>query len=121
MLDREWPQESELVVCTVQNVKDFVAFVSLDEYGGRQGLIPISEIATGWIKYIRDHIREGQKIVCKVLNVDRNRGHIDLSLKTLTNTSAVKRYASGRTNRKPRSGWVLLPNKPVNQRPPWRI
>ena len=81
MLDREWPQESELVVCTVQNVKDFVAFVSLDEYGGRQGLIPISEIATGWIKYIRDHIREGQKIVCKVLNVDRTRGHIDLSLK----------------------------------------
>ena len=81
MLDREWPQESELVVCTVENVKDFVAFVSLDEYGGRQGLIPISEIATGWIKYIRDHIREGQKIVCKVLNVDRSRGHIDLSLK----------------------------------------
>jgi translation initiation factor 2 subunit 1 len=81
MQDREWPQESELVVCTVENVKDFVAFVSLDEYKGRQGLIPISEIATGWIKYIRDHIREGQKIVCKVLNVDRNRGHIDLSLK----------------------------------------
>ena len=81
MTDREWPQESELVVCTVENVKDFVAFVSLDEYGGRQGLIPISEIATGWIKYIRDHIREGQKIVCKVLNVDRTRGHIDLSLK----------------------------------------
>lgn len=81
MADREWPEESELVVCTVENIKDFVAFVSLDEYGGRQGLIPISEIATGWIKYIRDHIREGQKIVCKVLNVDRTRGHIDLSLK----------------------------------------
>jgi len=81
MPDREWPQESELVVCTVETVKDFVAFVSLDEYNGRQGLIPISEIATGWIKYIRDHIREGQKIVCKVLNVDRDRGHIDLSLK----------------------------------------
>ena len=79
--DREWPQESELVVCTVVNVKDFVAFVSLDEYGGRPGLIPISEIATGWIKHIRDHVREGQKIVCKVLNVDRSRGHIDLSLK----------------------------------------
>ncbi len=81
MQDRDWPGESELVVCTVENVKDFVAFVSLDEYNGRQGLIPISEIATGWIKYIRDHIREGQKIVCKVLNVDKSRGHIDLSLK----------------------------------------
>lgn len=30
---------------------------------------------------IRDHIREGQKVVCKVLNVDPQKGHIDLSLK----------------------------------------
>lgn len=81
MKGEEWPEEGDLVVCTVQHVKDFVAFVSLDEYNGREGLIPISEIATGWIKYIRDHIREGQKVVCKVLNVDTSRGHIDLSLK----------------------------------------
>jgi translation initiation factor 2 subunit 1 len=38
-------------------------------------------VASGWIKYIRDHVREGQKIVCKVLNVDTSRHHIDLSLK----------------------------------------
>lgn len=81
MKEREWPGEGELVVCTVRNVRDFVAFVSLDEYHDREGLIPISEIATGWIKYIRDHIREGQKVVCKVLHVDTSRGHIDLSLK----------------------------------------
>jgi translation initiation factor 2 subunit 1 len=81
MAERDWPEEGELVVCTVDAVKDFVAFVRLDEYGGRQGLIPISEIAKGWVKYIRDHIREGQKVVCKVLHVDRSRGHIDLSLK----------------------------------------
>ncbi|MCU0630867.1 MAG: translation initiation factor IF-2 subunit alpha [Methanoregulaceae archaeon] len=81
MKGEEWPEEGDLVVCTVQHVKDFVAFVSLDEYNGREGLIPISEIATGWIKYIRDHIREGQKVVCKVLHVDTARGHIDLSLK----------------------------------------
>jgi len=60
---------------------DFGAFVALDEYAGRQGLIHISEVASGWIKYIRDHVREGQKIVCKVLNVDKSRHHIDLSLK----------------------------------------
>ncbi len=81
MQERDWPEAGELVVCTVQNVKDFVAFVHLDEYQGREGLIPISEIARGWIKYIRDHIREGQKVVCKVLNVDTKKGHIDLSLK----------------------------------------
>jgi translation initiation factor 2 alpha subunit (eIF-2alpha) len=45
MHEREWPDEGELVVCTVADVKDFAAFVTLDEYDGRRGLIPISEIA----------------------------------------------------------------------------
>ncbi|MCP1662414.1 MAG: translation initiation factor IF-2 subunit alpha [Methanocalculus sp. MSAO_Arc1] len=81
MSERNWPEDGELVVCTVVDVKDFAAFVTLDEYGARPGLIPISEIARGWIKYIRDYIREGQKVVCKVLHVDTSRGHIDLSLK----------------------------------------
>ncbi len=81
MLEREWPDEGELVVCTVANVKDFVAFVTLDEYDEREGLIPIAEVARGWIKHIRDYVREGQKVVCKVLHVDRSKGHIDLSLK----------------------------------------
>lgn len=105
MPDREWPQESELVVCTVENVKDFVAFVSLDEYNGRQGLIPISEIATGWIKYIRDHIREGQKIVCKVLNVDRERGHIDLSLKDVNEHQRREKIREWKNESKARK-WI---------------
>ena len=81
MQHRDWPEPGDLVVCTVTQVVDFGAFVSLDEYEGKQGLIHISEVASGWIKYIRDHVREGQKIVCKVLNVDKSRHHIDLSLK----------------------------------------
>ena len=59
MNEWSWPDEGELVVCTVTKVKDFVAFVHLDEYEDREGLIPISEIATGWIKYIRDHVSRG--------------------------------------------------------------
>ena len=78
-----WPEPGSLVVCTVTQVVDFGAFVSIDEYAGKQGLIHISEVASGWIKYIRDHVREGQKIVCKVLNVDTSRLHIDLSLKVV--------------------------------------
>ena len=77
----KWPIEGELVVCSVVEVKDFAAFVTLDEYEKREGLIPIAEVARGWIKYIRDYIHEGQKVVCKVLSVDTARGHIDLSLK----------------------------------------
>jgi translation initiation factor 2 subunit 1 len=81
-MEREgWPEPGDLLVCTVAQVVDFGAFVTLDEYPDKQGLIHISEVASGWIKYIRDHVREGQKIVCKVLNVDQSRHHIDLSLK----------------------------------------
>ncbi|AGB05332.1 translation initiation factor 2, alpha subunit (eIF-2alpha) [Aciduliprofundum sp. MAR08-339] len=76
-----YPETGEFVIATVKTVKPYGAFVTLDEYEGKEGFIHISEIATGWIKYIRDHVREGQKVVCKVLRVDPSRGHIDLSLK----------------------------------------
>ncbi len=79
----DWPEEAELVVCTVKEVKNFGGFVTLDEYEGKEGFIHIAEVSSGWIKYIRDYVREGQKLVCKVLRVDRDKGHIDLSLKAV--------------------------------------
>jgi translation initiation factor 2 subunit 1 len=83
MKGKEWPEKDELVVCTVKEVKHFGAFVNLDEYENKEGLIHISEIATGWVKHIRDYVRERQKVVCKVLDVNEPKGHIDLSLKTV--------------------------------------
>jgi translation initiation factor 2 subunit 1 len=79
----EWPEEGELVVSTVSNVKNFGAFTTLDEYENKEGFIHIAEVSSGWIKYIRDYIREGQKVVTKVLKVDKDKGHIDLSLKAV--------------------------------------
>ena len=81
MMKKDYPDEGEFVVGTVVKVQNFGAFVALDEYPGREGFIHIAEIATGWVKRIRNHVREKQKIVCKVLNVDRSKNHIDLSLK----------------------------------------
>ena len=105
MNERSWPEEGELVVCTVTQVKDFVAFVQLDEYEGREGLIPISEIATGWIKYIRDHISEGQKIVCKVRHVDSARGHIDLSKKDVNDHQRSEKIREWKSEQKARM-WI---------------
>jgi translation initiation factor 2 subunit 1 len=105
MDERSWPTAGELVVCTVKDIKDFAAFVTLDEYENREGLIPISEIATGWIKYIRDHIREGQKVVCKVLHVDKNRGHIDLSLKDVNDHQRREKIREWKNESKARK-WI---------------
>ncbi|MGC9123374.1 MAG: translation initiation factor IF-2 subunit alpha [Thermoplasmata archaeon] len=78
---RDYPEVGDLVVCTVEIVHDYGVTVSLDEYPGKKGFIHISEIASGWVKYIRDYVREGQKIVCQVIDVNKEKGHIDLSLK----------------------------------------
>jgi len=82
-LRSEYPEEGELVIATVTSIRNFGAFVTLDEYGKREAFIHLSEVAAGWVKYIRDHIREGQKIVARVLRVDPSKNQIDLSLKRI--------------------------------------
>ncbi|MDZ7702761.1 MAG: translation initiation factor IF-2 subunit alpha [Halobacteriales archaeon] len=76
-----WPETGELVVCDVDEIENFGVFCDLEQYDDKRGLIHISEVASGWIKNVRDHIREGQTVVCKVLDVDTSSQQIDLSLK----------------------------------------
>ena len=77
------PEEGAFVVATVRSIRNFGAVVTLDEYGGREAFIHLSEVATGWVKYIRDYIREGQKIVGRVIHLDHDKGQVDLSLKRI--------------------------------------
>lgn len=79
------PEESELVMCTVTKIHYNSVFVNLDEYK-KQGMIHISEISPGRIRNIRDFIKEGKVIVCKVLRINTERGHIDLSLRRVSDS-----------------------------------
>ncbi len=79
----EYPEEGELVVGTVREVQNFGAFIVLEEYPGKEGFCHIREVAPGWVKRIRDYVREQQRVVCKVHGVDSNKGHVDLSLKAV--------------------------------------
>jgi translation initiation factor 2 subunit 1 len=90
----ELPEEGELVVATVTSIRNFGAFVTLDEYNKREAFIHLSEVATGWVKYIRDHIREGQKIVARVLRIDPAKAQIDLSLKRINDHQRRERIQS---------------------------
>jgi translation initiation factor 2 subunit 1 len=76
-----FPEEDELVLCTVTRVMYYSVFVKLDEYHNKTGMIHLSEISPGRIRNVRDFVVEGKKIVCKVLNVNKEKGHIDLSLR----------------------------------------
>ena len=78
---QEIPSENDLVICTITKVFSHGAFAKLDEYGDIEGFIHISEVASAWIKNIRDFVKEGQKTAAKVLAVDPVKGHIDISIR----------------------------------------
>jgi translation initiation factor 2 subunit 1 len=84
MITAEYPEVGDLVVATVTRVVDYGAYVKLDEYTDVEGLIHISEIASTYVKNIRVHVREGQKLVLKVLRVSTQRAQVDLSLRRVT-------------------------------------
>jgi len=95
----EWPEIGDLVVATIQEVTDFGAYAKLDEYD-KKGLLHISEVSSSWIRNIRDFIREGQKVVLKVLRVDVEKGHIDLSLRRVTKRERIEKIMSWKQERK---------------------
>lgn len=91
LLKREgFPEEDELVMCTVTKVQFHSVFANLDDYG-KSGMIHISEVSPGRIRNIRDYVKEGKKVVCKVLRINTERGHIDLSLRRVTETQKRKK------------------------------
>jgi translation initiation factor 2 subunit 1 len=75
-----FPEEGEIVFCTVTKIQYHAVTVHLDEYD-KQGLIPISEVSPGRIRNIRDFVQENKKVVCKVIKVDQERHQIDVSLR----------------------------------------
>ena len=88
---QEWPDEGELIVGTVYKVLNYGAFAKLEEYQGKEAFIDISEVSSGWVKNIRDHVRENQKIVCRVLRVNPKKGHVDASLKRIREDQRTKK------------------------------
>ena len=80
LLKPGFPQEGEFVLCTVTKIYHSSIFAELDEYR-KSGLIHISEVSPGRIRNIREFVTEGKKIVCVVLQVNMEKGHIDLSLR----------------------------------------
>ncbi|QUO46770.1 MULTISPECIES: translation initiation factor IF-2 subunit alpha [Halorubrum] len=102
-----WPEPGELVVGDVDEIADFGVFVDLDEYEEKRGLCHISEVASGWIKNVRDHVREGQTVVAKVLEVDESSNQIDLSIKDV-NEHQRKETIQDWKNAQKADNWMLI-------------
>jgi len=80
----EWPNADEYAVAVASKVSPYGAYVKLPEYGDKEGFIHISEISSTWVRNIRNHIHENQRVVVKVLQVDEQKRHIDCSLRRVS-------------------------------------
>ncbi|HLC56286.1 MAG TPA: translation initiation factor IF-2 subunit alpha [Candidatus Nanoarchaeia archaeon] len=85
------PEAGDIVLCTVKKILFHSVFVSLDDYENKEGMIHISEISPGRIRNIRDFVKEGKKIVCKILKVHEDKNHIDLSLRRVNNSERIEK------------------------------
>lgn len=88
-----FPEEGDLVLCTVTSVQYHSVFVEIEDYG-KGGMIHISEVSPGRIRNIRDFVKEGKKIVCKVLRVNPEKGYIDLSLRRVNESEKRRKIDS---------------------------
>jgi translation initiation factor 2 subunit 1 len=83
----DWPTPDDYAIAVATKVAPYGAYVHLPEYGNKEGFIHISEISSTWVRNIRNHIHENQRVVVKVLKVDEEKMHIDCSLRRVSNES----------------------------------
>lgn len=79
----EWKDlQPEMVVKgKVVRLETYGAFVDIG--AERPGMIHISELAQGYVKNASDVVKEGQEVEASILNVDRKKRQIRLSMKAL--------------------------------------
>jgi translation initiation factor 2 subunit 1 len=76
--------EGELVFATITRVTPHGAYARLEEFGGVEGFLHVSEVASGRVRQVERYARPQQKVVLKVIRVDPVRREVDLSLKQVT-------------------------------------
>lgn len=80
----------------VTGITNFGAFIELPT--GVTGLVHISEIADNYVKDVNDHLKIEDKVLVKVINVDKD-GKIGLSIKQAVDKPARPERSSSRPAR----------------------
>lgn len=85
----------------VTGITNFGAFVELPD--GSTGLVHISEVADNYVKDINDHLKVGDQVEVKVLNVEKD-GKIGLSIKKAKDRPEPEKKHSHSHSQRPRQG-----------------
>jgi translation initiation factor 2 subunit 1 len=91
------PDRNELVVCRITKLFPNSAYAELIEYQ-KTGMIHVSEVALKWVKDIREFIKEGQYVVCRVMDVEGD--NVSLSIKRVRKEDGDRRLNEFKKERK---------------------
>ncbi len=78
----------------ITGITEFGAFMEIE--GGKSGMIHISEVSTGFVKDINEHLKVGQEVKARVISISPE-GKISLSIRKLDADSSD----SGKEDRAP--------------------
>ena len=87
----------------VTGLTAFGAFVSLPD--GKSGMVHISEVSNSFVKDIKDHLKEGQDVKVKVVNIT-DEGKISLSIKKAEDTTPRESVPRPKRTERPRNNNV---------------
>ncbi|MFH1240311.1 MAG: translation initiation factor IF-2 subunit alpha [Candidatus Diapherotrites archaeon] len=79
-MNEDVPERGDIVICKITKVMDYGVFAELLEYDNQKGFVHISEVASRWVKNIRNFAKEGQMRAAKVIAISPEKNQIDLSL-----------------------------------------
>ncbi|MEM0349110.1 MAG: S1 RNA-binding domain-containing protein [Candidatus Caldarchaeum sp.] len=85
------PQVGELVIGLVKEVKDYGAYIEIDEYPGYEGFVHVSEVSLKWVRNIREHLKEGQRTVFKIIRVNPATLQADLSIRRVSQRERMEK------------------------------
>jgi len=119
-LDMEWGEmKPEMVVSgKVTRLEKFGAFVDIG--AERPGLVHISELTHDYIKTVGDVVKEGDTVEVKILEVNRQKKQIKLSMKALQEKpeDMVKTVLTGKAKEKEREREKAVEAEPEEKEEP---
>jgi len=91
------PVYGELVMCKITKIHPNSAEAKLLEYD-KPGMIHVSEVASRWVRDIREFLKENQYVVCRVVRVEGS--SISLSVKRVKREDNTKKMNEFKRERK---------------------
>ncbi|QGH34253.1 general stress protein 13 [Gracilibacillus salitolerans] len=102
-------QIGDVVEGVITGVQPYGAFVSIDEEV--QGLVHISEVTNGFVKDINDHVKEGDKVTVKIIEVDESENKYALSIRALQPERQADRNTNPISEKEGEHGFNTLKDK----------